>query len=499
MKAETLKKAILQYAMQGKLVEQDPNDEPAKLLLERIKTEKEQLIKDGKIKKEKPLPPISEDEIPYELPQSWEWVRLKDVVYNHGQKKPNQTFSYIDIGSINNKQQRLNINESIIKPEDAPSRARKIVEFGDVIYSTVRPYLHNMCIIDKDFSCEPIASTGFAVLCCHTGLYNKFLLYYLLSPDFDSYANNTDNSKGVAYPAINDDRLYKALVPIPPLDEQQRIVEKLEQILPLVEEYGKNEAKLSKLNETLPDKIKQSILQHAVQGKLVPQNPSDEPASELLKRIKAEKEQLIKDGKIKKEKPLPPITEDEIPYELPKGWEWVRLRDLTEIITKGSSPSWQGVNYTENKEVLFITSENVGKFKLLLNKIKYVEYKFNEIEPRSILEYNDILMNIVGASIGRTAIFNLENTLANINQATCIIRIIKSFKVDTLLKYLLLFFNSSICYMYMNNDQVDSARANLSMTNIANFLIPIPPLAEQQRIVTKVEELLAVVDKLKKG
>ena len=195
---------------------------------------------------------------------------------------------------------------------------------------------------------------------------------------------------------------------------------------------------------------------------------------------------------------MTPITEDEIPYELPIGWEWVRLRDLTEIITKGSSPSWQGVNYTENKEVLFITSENVGKFKLLLNKIKYVEYKFNEIEPRSILEYNDILMNIVGASIGRTAIFNLENTLANINQATCIIRIIKSFKVDTLLKYLLLFFNSSICYMYMNNDQVDSARANLSMTNIANFLIPIPPLDEQQRIVTKVEELLSVVESLKR-
>lgn len=232
---DKIKQSILQHAVQGKLVPQNPSDEPASELLKRIKAEKEQLIKDGKIKKEKPLPLITEDEIPYELPQSWEWVRLRDVVYNHGQKTPNQTFSYIDIGSINNKLQRLNINENIIKPEDAPSRARKIVEFGDVIYSTVRPYLHNMCIIDKDFSCEPIASTGFAVLCCHTGLYNKFLLYYLLSPDFDSYANNTDNSKGVAYPAINDDRLYKALVPIPPLAEQQRIVTKVEELLAIVD------------------------------------------------------------------------------------------------------------------------------------------------------------------------------------------------------------------------------------------------------------------------
>ena len=136
-------------------------------------------------------------------------------------------------------------------------------------------------------------------------------------------------------------------------------------------------------------------------------------------------------------------------------------------------------------------------FKLLLNKIKYVEHRFNEIEPRSILEYNDILMNIVGASIGRTAIFDLKDTLANINQATCIIRIVKAFKEDILLKYLLLFFNSPICFMYMNKDQVDSARANLSMTNIANFLIPLPPLAEQQRIVAKVEELLSIVDNLK--
>ena len=234
MKAQDLKKSILQYAMQGKLVPQDSNDEPASELLKRIKAQKEQLIKEGKIKKEKPLPPITQDEIPYDLPQGWEWVRLKDIVYNHGQKTPNNSFSYIDIGSINNKQQKLNENENILSKENAPSRARKIVKNGDILYATVRPYLHNMCIIDKDFSCEPIASTGFAVFHCYSGIFNKWLFYYLLAPIFDNYANSTDNAKGMAYPAISDDKLYKALIPLPPLAEQKRIVAKAEELLKII-------------------------------------------------------------------------------------------------------------------------------------------------------------------------------------------------------------------------------------------------------------------------
>ena len=230
-----IRQSILQYAVQGKLVEQNPQDEPASELLKRIKAEKEQLIKDGKIKKEKPLPPITQDEIPYDLPQGWEWVRLKDIVYNHGQKTPNNSFSYIDIGSINNKQQKLNENENILSKENAPSRARKIVKNGDILYATVRPYLHNMCIIDKDFSCEPIASTGFAVFHCYSGIFNKWLFYYLLAPIFDNYANSTDNAKGMAYPAISDDKLYKALIPLPPLAEQKRIVSKVKELMQLVD------------------------------------------------------------------------------------------------------------------------------------------------------------------------------------------------------------------------------------------------------------------------
>lgn len=242
-------------------------------------------------------------------------------------------------------------------------------------------------------------------------------------------------------------------------------------------------------------KLRELILQLAVMGKLVPQDENDEPASILLEKIKAEKAKLVKDKKIKKSKPLPPITNDEIPYSLPIGWEWVRLVNLCETITKGSSPKWQGVNYVEKQEgILFITSENVRNYYLDLDEAKYVEEKFNEIEPRSILKSYDILMNIVGASIGRTAIYRLEVT-ANINQAVCLIRILGHQQFMDL-RYLLHFFNSPICVSFMFNKQVDNARANLSMGNISRFNIPIPPLNEQHRIVKKVDQLMKYCDHL---
>lgn len=210
-----MKAALLQAAMQGKLTEQLPEDGNAEDLLKSIEAEKAKLIAEKKIKKQKALEPIADDEIPFEIPDNWKWNRLRNLVYNRGQKTPVKEFSYIDIGSIDNIHQRLNDNETIIPAAEAPSRARKIVGLGDILYSTVRPYLHNACIIDKNFRAEPIASTGFAVLTCYKGVNSKYLLYYMLSPAFDQYANATDNAKGVAYPAINDEKLYKAMVPLP--------------------------------------------------------------------------------------------------------------------------------------------------------------------------------------------------------------------------------------------------------------------------------------------
>ncbi len=231
---DKLRRSILQQAIQGKLTERDPADEPASDLLKRIRAEKERLIKEGKIKKEKPLPPIAEEEVPFDIPDGWVWVRLQQIVFSREQETPTERFSYIDIGPIDNQRQCLNTKETLIDPENAPSRARKLVELGDILYSTVRPYLHNMCIIDREFSYKPIASTGFAVLACCAGVYNKFLFYYLLSPAFDNYVNDT--AKGAAYPAINDNQLFRALIPLPPFAEQQRIVDRVNELLAVCDE-----------------------------------------------------------------------------------------------------------------------------------------------------------------------------------------------------------------------------------------------------------------------
>lgn len=235
-----MKASLLQAAMEGKLTEQKAEDGDARDLLRAIREEKEKLVKEKKIKKEKPLPPIAEDEIPFDIPENWVWCRLGDLVFNHGQKKPDKTFSYIDVGTLDNVNHKLNSKENILEGKNAPSRARKIVKEGDVLYSTVRPYLHNICVIDRSFSHEPIASTAFAVMSCLDGLCNRYLYWSLLSPYFDAYANDPANSKGVAYPAINDTTFYNAIIPLPPLPEQRRIVEKLDQLLPLCDSLSEH-------------------------------------------------------------------------------------------------------------------------------------------------------------------------------------------------------------------------------------------------------------------
>ena len=366
------------------------------------------------------------DEVLFEIPESWEWVRLSKIVYNRGQMTPAKDFCYIDIGSIDNKNQKLSNEENIITADKAPSRARKIVMAGDILYSTVRPYLHNMCIIDRPFSHTPIASTGFAVLTCHTGFLNEFLFYYLMSPDFDTYANDTDNAKGVAYPAINDNKLYKALVPIPPKAEQERIVRKLKDVLPYVVTYGEKYSETESLNNDFPNRLKKSILQEAVQGKLVPQAPSDEPASILLERIRAEKERLIQEGKIKRDKHesiiyrrdnshyekldgIERCIDDEIPFEIPDSWEWCRLKTVG-ITQTGNTPSKAHPEYIGN-EIPFITPGDIQ------NGTVFYDNQSLSMEGKMVARVcpkGSILQVCIGGSIGKAAIAN-KKVCFNVN------------------------------------------------------------------------------------
>ena len=525
-----LRELILELAVRGKLVPQDRSDEPASELLKRIKAEKAKLIAEGKLKKEKPLALIGEDEKPFELPNEWEWVRLQDVYDvrdgTHDTPKYTETgFPLVTSKNLYSGNLDFSDIKYISEQDHLKIKERSKVDKGDILFAMIGS-IGNPVIVDTDveFSIKNVAL--FKPYSDHHSN-TSYLLKYLIK----AAINLREEAAGAVQSFVSLGVIRNYLIPLPPLTEQHRIVAKVDELMALCDQLEQQHSNAQEAHETLVtqllatltqsqnaaefntnwqriyahfdvlftteasiDALKQTLLQLAVMGKLVPQDPFDEPASELLKRIQAEKAKLIAEGKLKKEKPLSPIGEDEKPFELPKGWEWVRLELLANLITKGSSPKWQGVNYTENtNEVLFVTSENVGSYCLLLDTPKFVESKFNEIEPRSILQKGDYLMNIVGASIGRTAVFDRDD-VANINQAVCLIRV----GCDELVKaFLLHFFNSETCLAYMFDKQVDNARPNLSMGNIAKFLIPVPPIKEQHRIVDKVNALMALCDHLK--
>ena len=450
------------------------------------------------------------DEVPFEIPENWEWVRLGKIVYNRGQMKPIADFCYIDIGSIDNKNQKLNDEEFIITADKAPSRARKIVAIGDILYSTVRPYLHNMCIVNRSFSHQPIASTGFASLTCHTGFYNKFLFYYLMSPDFDAYANSTDNAKGVAYPAINDTKLYRALIPVPPEEEQKRIIKRLKKVLPYVDTYSTTYSETESLNNAFPDRMKKSILQEAVQGKLVPQDPADEPASILLERIRAEKQKLIAEGKIKKDKHESIIfrrdnshyekrgseevcIDDEISFEVPDSWELIRLNDIGDYrkgpfgssLTKSMfvPQGIDAVKVYEQKNAIQ-KDHTLGSYYI---KRDYYESKMSSftVLPR------DIIVSCAG-TIGETYVMPNDIELGIINQALMRMRIYAPINID----YFLLYFDYVIKKEAKENSK-GSAIKNIPPFEIFKKIIfPLPPLEEQKRIVEQVQQVIQWCNKL---
>ena len=450
------------------------------------------------------------DEVPFEIPETWEWARLGKIVYNRGQITPNTLFCYIDIGSIDNENQKLNPAETIIVPDKAPSRARKIVEKGDILYSTVRPYLHNMCIIDREYTHMPIASTGFAVMSCYDGILNTYLFYYLMSPAFDAYVNNTDNAKGVAYPAINDERLYKALIPIPPVAEQYRIVEIIETLTNPICEYGNKEVALRSLNNNFPELLKKSILQQAIQGKLVAQDPNDEPASVLLERIRAEKEQLIMAGKIKRDKHESIIfrrdnshyekldgvercIDDELPFEIPESWVWVYLGNIS-FVTKLA-----GFEYTKyiapaltTHGIPLFKGKNIQNGKLVEHFEGFIPETVSDELWRSQLSKRCLLTPYVG-SIGNVAVFpgtykaHLGSNVGKIEPYS---------DNGVLIEYILYFLRSATGYEQLTKYKKATAQESISIEAIRNALIPIPPLKEQERIVNAIDTALSIVQKL---
>lgn len=483
MTSEQLKNSILQFAVQGKLVPQNPHDEPASELLKKIKAEKEKLIKEKVIKREIPSLPIKDEEKPFELPDSWEWCRLGLITnfIDYRGKTPNKTNSGIKLITAKNVKYGYfsTIPEEYISEDDySKHMTRGIPKYGDILFTTEAP-LGNACFLE---SLEIFAIAQRIITIQPIILNNHYLLNVILSKAFQKQI--IDKQSGMTAKGIQSKKLVEVLIPLPPLAEQQRIVNKIEELLPLVEQYGTVELELRKLNTKFPEQLKKSVLQYAVQGKLVPQNPHDEPALLLLEKIKAEKKQLIKEKKIKQDKPLPEIKEDEIPFEIPDSWVWVRLGTICNFGNNGSvlssnisDNSWileledieketgRIINYSSKKDRVSVSNKNIfkagnvlySKLRPYLNKVVVVEndgYCSSEIFP---LDFGSFIYN----------------------------------------KYAQLFLMSPFFVDYATTKSYGTKMPRFGTSDGQNVPFPLPPLSEQKLIVEKVEEVLSYCNKLK--
>ena len=480
MKAKDLRNSILQLAVQGKLVPQDNNDEPASALLERIKSEKEK-----KLKKQKSLEPISVDEIPFDIPESWEWTRLGQLTEVMGGKRVPKGEKLIDKPTAHvyirvADMKKNSVNKTGLKyiTENVYDQIKRYTISKHDLYLTIAGTIGNVGIIPEHV--DNMNLTENAVKLCGIAVNKHYIMNAIMSDCIQKqFAVKTNK---VAQPKLAIVRINSTIVPLPPLAEQQLIVDKLEQITPLIDEYEKLETELTQLEAEFSDKLKKSILQYAVQGKLVEQNPVDEPASVLIERIKEEKEKLIKEKKIKKHKPLPPIAEDEIPFDIPENWEWVRLGEVCYKLTDGTHST---PKYTENG-VPFLSVKDMSSGKLDFSNTKFISKgEHDQFYKRCNPERGDLLLTKVGTT-GIPVVVDTDTEFSLFVS----VALLKFGDQSLNLMYLKNIINSPLVAVQAQINTKGVGNKNWVMRDIANTIIPVPPLDEQNRIVKKVDELL---------
>ncbi len=485
MTPQELKNSILQLAIQGKLVPQRPEEGNAEELYKQIQAEKQKLIKEGKIKKEKPLPPITDNEKPFEIPASWKWVRLGEIGSWASGATPsrsnpdyyNGTIPWLKTGDLNDSY--ITDTSECITELALFKTSVRLNPIGSVLIAMYGATIGKIGILKID------ATTNQACCACIPldGILNKYIFYFLLG-----YRQNfIKMGAGGAQPNISKEKIINTSFPLPPLAEQKRIVAKIEELLPYVERYETAYNKLQQLNKRFPDDLQKSVLQLAIQGRLVPQCPEEGNVEDLYKQIQAEKQKLIKEGKIKKEKPLPPITDDEKPFEIPKSWKWVRLMEIVSNLGDGIHGTPQ---FDDNGSYFFVNGNNLSNGKIIIKadtkKISVIEYE----KYKKPLNYDTILISING-TIGNYAFYNGEPII--LGKSACYIS-----TIDKICKYYLLYiFKTNFFYDYAVKAATQTTIKNVSLKAMRMLPIPLPPLAEQKRIVTKLEEILPLCNKLK--
>ena len=493
MNAQQLRNSILQEAIEGRLVPQDPNDEPASVLLERIREEKKRLVKEGKLKK-KDLEetPISEDEKPFEIPESWEWVRLGEIasyITDGEHKTPRRITNYcgyylLSARNVFNGYINLENVDYVDKEEYENISKHCNPHFGDVLISCSGSVGRTAVV--KDNNNYVMVRSAAVISPMYTD--SDYLMYTLQSKELQSQIG--ESSKQTAQANLFQRAIKTLKIPLPPLAEQKRIVSKIEELLPKVEEYGKAQDSLDKLNEELPERLRKSILQEAIEGRLVPQDPNDEPASVLLDKIRKEKAQLVKEGKLKKKDLIEtPITDDEKPFDIPESWEWVRFGDVV-LTSTGKTPTRGDSKYWNKNTYPWVSISDMRQGKYVNNTKEYIsQLAADDFFHGEISKKGTLIMSFK-LTVGRTSILGID---AYHNEAIISINTIAD-KNNNTRDYL-----SFILPIIANwGDSKDAIKGKtLNSRSIYNLMIPLPPLAEQKRIVAKIEELFAEIDKLK--
>ena len=514
MNGKQLKNSILQWAIQGKLVPQDPNDEPASVLLEKIRQEKERLIKEKKIKRDKNASIIYrgednsyyekilatgevkciDEEVPFEIPQGWEWCRLGEIsTYAQTKRKINASKADsqlwgLDLEDIEKGGRLLNIKTV---GERKAIGDKTIFNRGDILYSKLRPYLLKILVAPEGGICTP----EIIPFTCYGNICKDYIVSFLKSPYVDDYINSV--TFGVKMPRVSTETMTSLLVPLPPLSEQFRIDTKTKELMPYIDGYGKAQNKLNKLNEELFNTIRKSILQEAIQGKLVPLIGEEGTAKELLEQIKAEKQKLVKEGKLKKSalassvifrgddnkyyeqigKKNLDVTE-QIPFEIPSNWEWCRVRNV--------SNSYIGLTYKptdiDEKGTIVLRSCNIRNGKLALDDIVRVS---SSISEKLLIEENDI---IICARNGSKRLVGKSALIRNLPEPMTFGAFMAICKTP-IYEYMFAYLQSDLFFGQLRDVSNTTTINQLTQNKFNDFLIPIPPIREQERIAFKISQL----------
>ncbi len=491
MTPQELKNSILQLAIQGKLVEQREEEGTAEELFIKIQEEKQKLIAEKKIKKEKPLPEITEDEKPFDIPESWKWCRLGSILYkltDGAHSTPKYIASgvpFLSVKDISSGKLNFLNCKYISEQEHKELYARCNPEFGDLLLTKVGT-TGIPVIVDTNEQFSLFVSV--ALLKFNQNLiYNKFLQILINSPLVQIQA--AENTRGVGNKNWVMRDIASTIIVLPPLDEQKRIVVKIEELMPYIDRYEKAWSKLEQFNKRFPEDMKKSLLQYAIQGKLVEQREEEGTAEELFAKIQDEKQRLIAEKKIKKERPLPEITEDEKSFDIPESWKWVRLGSIF-VTSSGTTPARSNSEYYNNGKINWVRTTDLNNGVLNSCEIKISQKAFEDCRLEMIPKDSICIAMYGGAgTIGKNARIDFDTT---INQSVCAVHPNNLCDMKYV-HYFVQFFRS----YWMNYASGSRKDPNINQVIIKHGCFPLPPLGEQKRIVEKLEQLLPLCERLK--